>query len=580
MKTCPQCKMQYANEAVYCFVDGADLVPLHDPRIGTTVAGRYLIEEAIGEGGMATVYRVLQKLTERRCAMKIMTAELARDPVVRERFRREAKSAQKLAHPNIVEIFDQGDTEDGTAYIAMEWLRGQTLAALIARGPLEIHHALLVMAQVARGIARAHDLDVVHRDLKPENIFLSQVDRTPEVVKLLDFGIAYSKQDSRLTNVGEVFGTPEYMAPERVTGAEPGTGADLYSMGVVFYEMVTGKVPFEAADLAKFFTRLLKDAPRSPRALNPRIPVALDALILRLLAKDPKERPVDAHRVHADLLEMARDADVAIPGVPESSVEATRALRNAMLKLAPHLAGKQWAKRLHVFEQMVTRSYPAGPPSEVSRLLAQIRELVPRVVAVRAAGMEEQRVLATLEEKGREGRQRFGFAVDALGIDTSKAKEEARGVAALLVAARERTQKALARYTTTHREILLWEGRSAFHEPYLDLAQAYKEAGASVEAWLRARVEERETEALHTASERAESDLEFQIQALRTALAAHEREIDAERASSEKRMNDLARDARPLEAELLDLATRFCEPLRARPELSPLFQQLEADAAA
>jgi serine/threonine-protein kinase len=572
--------MQYANEAVYCFVDGADLVRLRDPRLGMTVAGRYLIEEVIGEGGMATVYRVMQKLTERRCAMKIMTAELARDPVVRERFRREAKSAQKLAHPNIVEIYDQGDTEDGTAYIAMEWLRGQTLAELVAGGPVEIHHALLIMAQVARAIARAHDLDVIHRDLKPENIFLCQAEGTAEVVKLLDFGIAYSKHDSRLTNVGEVFGTPEYMAPERVTGAEPGSSADLYSMGAVFFEMVTATVPFDAPDIGAFFSRLLKESPRSPRSLNPLIPLPLEDLILRLLAKDPKERPVDAHRVHADLLELARNADVIIPGVPESSVAATRSLRDAMKELAPDLAGEQWAKRLLVFEQMLARSYPGGSPNDVSRLLGQIRELVPRVVAMRAARREEQRVLATLEERGREGRQRFGFAVDALGIDSSKAKEEARGVEAIHAAARERTRQALARYVAAHHEVLRWEGRAAFYEPYLDLAQAYKEAAASVNAWLGARAEEREAEALRGASERVGSDLEFQIQALRAALATHEREIDVERASCEQRMNELARNADPLEAELLELATRFCEPLRARPELSPLFQQLEADAAA
>src|SRR5580692_2380290 len=137
MKTCPQCKMRYQNEAVYCFVDGADLVPLRDLRVGTTVAGRYLIEEVIGEGGMATVYRATQKPNERPCAMKILNAALARETVVRERFRREARNAQKLAHPNIIEIFDQGDTEDGTAYIAMEWLKGQPLAEVIAKGPLE-----------------------------------------------------------------------------------------------------------------------------------------------------------------------------------------------------------------------------------------------------------------------------------------------------------------------------------------------------------------------------------------------------------------------------------------------------------
>jgi serine/threonine protein kinase len=580
MKTCPQCKMRYPNEAVYCFVDGADLVPLRDPRIGTTVAGRYLIEEVIGEGGMATVYRATQKLTERPCAMKIMTAALAREAVVRERFRREAKNAQKLSHPNIIEIFDQGETEDGTAYIVMELLKGHSLAEVVAKGPLDLQRALLLMIQTARGIARAHDLDVIHRDLKPENIFLVEVEGNVELVKLLDFGIALSKQDSRLTGAGEIFGTPQYMAPERITAGEPGPPADLYSLGVVFFEMLTGQLPFDAPDIATFFNKHLKEAPRSPRVLNNKVPVPLENLILRLLAKDPKERPVDAHRVHADLLEMARDADVSIPSVPESEAEAERTIRNVAPKVAPRLAVERWAKRMQVFQQMLSRSYGSTPPREMSKVLEEIHELVPRIVATRAASVDEQRVLGTIEEKGRDGRQRFGFAVDALGLDTSKAKDEVRVVEAHVATVRERTEQAKARYLTCQVEMLRWEGRSAFQEPYADLAQAYRQAAAAVDAWLKAKEAERKAETLREANERAVSDLEYQIQALRTALVTHEREIDAERNVCEKQMIKLGKQADQLEAELLSLAIRFCEPLRSRPELSPLFEQLEADVAA
>jgi serine/threonine protein kinase len=580
MKTCPQCKMRYPNEAVYCFVDGADLVPLRDPRIGTTVAGRYVIEEVIGEGGMATVYRATQKLTERPCAMKIMTAALAREAVVRERFRREAKNAQKLSHPNIIEIFDQGETEDGTAYIVMELLKGHSLAEVVAKGPLELHRALLLMIQTARGIARAHDLDVIHRDLKPENIFLVEIEGNVELVKLLDFGIALSKQDSRLTGAGEIFGTPQYMAPERITAGEPGPPADLYSLGVVFFEMLTGQLPFDAPDIATFFNKHLKEPPRSLRGLNKLIPIPLENLVLRLLAKDPKERPVDAHRVHADLLEMARDADVSIPSVPESEAEAERTIRDIAPKPAPRLAVERWAKRMQVFQQMLSRCYGSSPPREMSNVLEQIHELVPRIVATRAASVDEQRVLGTIEEKGREGRQRFGFAVDALGLDTSKAKDEVRVVEAHVATVRERTGQAAARYIASHIEILRWEGRSAFQEPYSDLAQAYRQAGSAVDLWVKAREEEKKAEVLRESNERAVSDLDFQIQALRAALATHELEIEEERGVCEKQMIMLGKKADQLEAELLGLAIRFCEPLRGRPELSPLFEQLEADVAA
>src|SRR3954454_14717928 len=172
MKTCEQCHLRYPNESTFCFVDGKPLVPLKDPRVGTTIAGRYVIEDVIGEGGMATVYRARHQLVDRPCAVKIMNPGLSKDQVVRERFRREAKAAQKLAHPNIIEIFDQGDTEDGTSYLVMEILVGACLADIVAQGPIPLPRALPIMIQISRALARAHDFEVIHRDLKPENIFI------------------------------------------------------------------------------------------------------------------------------------------------------------------------------------------------------------------------------------------------------------------------------------------------------------------------------------------------------------------------------------------------------------------------
>src|SRR5678815_1954475 len=164
VKTCEQCHLRYPNESTFCFVDGKPLVHLQDPRVGTTLGGRYVIEEVLGEGGMATVYRARHKLVDRPCAVKIMTPGLSRDPVVRERFRREAKAAQKLAHPNIIEIFDQGETEDGSVYLVMELLEGETLADVLDRGKLPIKRAIPILLQISRALARAHDLQVIHRD--------------------------------------------------------------------------------------------------------------------------------------------------------------------------------------------------------------------------------------------------------------------------------------------------------------------------------------------------------------------------------------------------------------------------------
>ena len=164
MKTCEQCHLRYPNESTFCFVDGKALVHLQDPRVGMTLAGRYVIEEVLGEGGMATVYRAQHKLIDRPVAVKMMNPGLSRDPVVRERFRREAKAAQRLAHPNIIEIFDQGDTDDGSAYLVMELLEGESLGTTLARGKLACERAICTMMGRARSHASFPRVSVVPSD--------------------------------------------------------------------------------------------------------------------------------------------------------------------------------------------------------------------------------------------------------------------------------------------------------------------------------------------------------------------------------------------------------------------------------
>ncbi|MEO6601351.1 MAG: protein kinase, partial [Polyangiaceae bacterium] len=169
MKSCTQCKLKYPDDAAGCFLCGGALVAIQDPLIGVTIAGRYQIEEVLGQGGMATVYAARHRLVDRPCAVKVMSPQYTRNEVIRERFRREAKAAQKLAHPNIIEIFDQGETPDGYLYLVMELLRGETLADVLEHGKVPLERGLPIMIQIARALARAHDLEVIHRDLKPEN---------------------------------------------------------------------------------------------------------------------------------------------------------------------------------------------------------------------------------------------------------------------------------------------------------------------------------------------------------------------------------------------------------------------------
>jgi eukaryotic-like serine/threonine-protein kinase len=574
MKSCPQCKLKYPDDAAGCFLCGGALVAIQDPLIGVTIAGRYQIEEVLGQGGMATVYAARHRLVDRPCAVKVMSPQYTRNDVIRERFRREAKAAQKLAHPNIIEIFDQGETPDGYVYLVMELLRGETLADVLEHGKVPLERGLPIMIQIARALARAHDLEVIHRDLKPENIFLARLPNGADQVKLLDFGIARSMQDSRLTGAGEVFGTPQYMAPERITSIEAGPAADLYSLGVIIYEMVTGTFPFDATDITTYFIKHLKEEPVSPKKHDPSIPSDLERLVMECLAKDAKDRPVDAHRVNADLMNIAGAIGLRIP----SDAFGDEAESRGPAKTLPPVAIDRWVKRTAVFEQMLAMAFAGERPSALSELLSEVKSLVREISELRAKAITEQRALESIEQRGREVRQRFGHAVDALGIDASKARDELKGAlagAAALTLDMDRPVQDLKRALS---EVLRWEGRSAFVEPYRELAAAYRASANVVDNWYLAKQRLKDAEA-RVATRRGEvDDLEFQIRELRSVLAKNEEELEREEGDRRKIVGELGPRADDLEALLLERATRFCTPLRSRRELTPLFQELESDA--
>jgi len=573
MKACPQCHIRYPADAVYCFLDGAVLEAIRDPLIGTTIAGRYVIEDVIGEGGMATVYRARHQLVDRPCAVKIMNPALAMDAKVRERFRREAKSAQSLAHPNVIEIFDQGETENGTPYIVMELLSGRTLAELTDKGPMTMQVALPIMIQMSRAIARAHDLGVVHRDLKPENIFITRrVDGT-DLVKVLDFGIARSRGDTRLTNAGELFGTPQYLAPERITGGDAGASVDLYACGVIFFEMATGKLPFDAKDPTSFLLKHMKEKPPPPRAVDPRVPEKLDALVVQLLEKDPKLRPPDAHAIELELVGLSRALGIPVPLEPEDDPQSSRPPARTL----PAAGVDQWVKRVALFDQMLARSN--GAP-QLDRTLGEVHTLVRQLREQRESSAREQHKLEDIDARGRDGRTRFGFAVDALGLDASKARADARTARAQVQSLTADSQRAVAAFQVTQREAINWEGRTALQEPHAQLSRAYRACAEAVDQWLAVRTLERAAIAAAEDRERMVSDLDYQIAELRAALTNHEQGIDRDREAAQRRLVELNAGAERSEAQLLQLATRFCDPLRSRPELGALFQQLESDAVA
>jgi len=273
--------------------------------VGQILSGRYRLEERVGHGGMAEVYRATDLLLERAVAVKILHPQFASDEEFVQRFRREAQAAASLSHPNVVNIFDVGE-DAGTYYIVMEYVRGRTLRALLQeRGPLPVHEALDVAAQVAGALAAAHSQGLVHRDVKPANILIS----TSGQVKVTDFGIARAASESSLTQTGTVLGSVGYVSPEQARGEEVTGLSDLYSLGATLYEMLTGQAPFRGESTAAVILKHLQSEPTRPRRLRAEVPEDVEALVLRLLSKEARRRARSTLALKEELEELARRYD-------------------------------------------------------------------------------------------------------------------------------------------------------------------------------------------------------------------------------------------------------------------------------
>src|SRR5690242_10913216 len=260
-----------------------------DALIGTLFDGRYRVERRLGSGGMANVYLAEDQELGRRVAIKILNDRHAHDEQFVERFRREATHAAALNHPNIVSIYDRGEAE-GTYYIAMEFLDGRSLKELIVtRGPAPVHVAIDYARQILAALRFAHRNSIVHRDIKPHNVVVDDDGR----LKVTDFGIARAGA-SQMTEVGSIIGTAQYLSPEQARGAPVDPASDLYSLGIVLYELLTGTVPFTGETPVEIAMKHLQATPEPPSAKRPEIPPDLDKVVLRALAKNPAERFHDA----------------------------------------------------------------------------------------------------------------------------------------------------------------------------------------------------------------------------------------------------------------------------------------------
>jgi serine/threonine protein kinase len=296
MKVCPLCGNEYSDTTTLCTNDAEVLQNVEDPLVGQTLAGKYLIEELIKRGGMGAVYRGKHVMMDKTVAIKVLRPSLAGDDVVVARFSREAKAASRISHPHAVSVTDFGEAENGVVFLVMEYLDGHTLKEVIrSEGPLPLSRVLEVIRQVSGALDAAHKQGVVHRDLKSDNIMLSQTTGA-DWAKVLDFGIAKIQQpegarDNDITAANLVIGTPHYMSPEQCSQSGPiDARSDVYSLGVILFEMLTGHVPFTGDSPTVIMMKQVQDDPPSVLESRPDLPAGINNLIKKALAKQPSDR--------------------------------------------------------------------------------------------------------------------------------------------------------------------------------------------------------------------------------------------------------------------------------------------------
>jgi len=330
---CPECHAPVEENGRFCPHCGAAVAAAAapaDPFVGKVVNGKFRVENLIGQGGMGRVYRAHHLTLDRPVVLKMLHRAYSADPQIVQRFQREARAASRLDHPNSIAVLDFGESEDGTLFMAMEYLPGKDLGHVVAdEFPLPEARIIRVGAQVLSALAEAHAHGIIHRDLKPENVMVVPRRDNPDFVKVLDFGIAKivdaGESDPKLTQAGLVCGTPEYMSPEQARGANLDARSDLYSMGVLLYQLCTGDLPFQSDTPVGFLTAHLSDVPVPPRQRRPDLSIspALDALITRSLEKDPARRFGSADEMRLALLACAPGASGTRVGAPLAPTPAS-----------------------------------------------------------------------------------------------------------------------------------------------------------------------------------------------------------------------------------------------------------------
>ena len=537
-----------------------------DPLLGKVIAGRYRLEAQLGEGGMGVVYRARHVLIDRVVALKLIRPDLRGETHLRAWMVREARAANRVDHAHIVDIHDVGETEDGELYLVMEYLIGDSLSSQIAKGPMPIARAVDILEQMTAALARAHDLGVVHRDLKSDNIMVTSRGGRKDFVKILDFGLAALTRDPRLAPKGAVFGTPEYMSPEQARGEDAVAASDLYALGILFFEMLTGRLPFRSGDRDELLEMQRKATPPTPRKYRPEIPEQAEHIILKLLEKDPANRFRDGHHLKEELKEMqrtlpSREWDVPTETTPMAPPPPPPAQ-------APGVV--EWSRTAANFLRAVARAYPDGnAPTDVQGASDQIWELASRASRLEGELESHSKKLEAIEKRGRGLRAEIGRKVEDLAGEESRALRDAsaeRDMLSQLILKRKRAQRD---YLAAQAEAQA-AGSNAER-----IRRGYERLGAA-----RAQVETlesvaRDYERRARAKESVATERRKQIEELRAQLKRYSEALENDLQTGRERIANRVREALTYEKAFGDASSLLLDHLRDKPECRELLEDID-----
>jgi len=533
--------------------------------LGRVIAGRYRLEARIGEGGMGVVYRARHVLIDRVVAVKLIRPDLRGETHLRAWMLREARAANRVDHAHIIDIHDIGETEEGELYLVMEYLVGQSLSSELARGPMALARGVDILEQMCAALARAHDLGVVHRDLKSDNILLTSRGGRKDFVKILDFGLAHLAMDPRLAPKGAVFGTPEYMSPEQAKGEEATAQSDLYALGVLFFEMLTGQLPFRSDDRETLLEmQRTATAPR-PRSIKPDVLPAAEAIVVKLLEKDRRKRFQDAHHMHEELKSLQRS-------LPSTPWEVAATGENAAPPPAPppQSAGViEWASRAALFSRMVSRAYPgSNAPPEVQSALSQSWDLASRATRLEGEVASHTRKLEALERRGRALRAEIGRKVEEL------AHEESRALRDLST---EQAEVTRLRDAVTQAERGAAQAKQAADQAngaVTQLRAVFERAGAAG-ALVEAKRDQLQGHEQKAAQREAQArDLRRQIEELRAQLSRYAEALEDDLTNGREKVGARTREGLAYEKAFSEASMLLLNHLKGKPEARDLLQEL------